>query len=584
MRPIAGHWLAVYLFVLLLISGIWIGSPRILPLIWIALFALSSLVVLREFPLDLVPRDPMRLSARDVILAAIVSTPVFTYLAMTWRQEFPYGGDQTLHNGAGLEAFAFWWWLPWIIAVAAVVAVIYRPRLSPIALVVLALAGCATPQVMTFSGWYPATLHFFTVPLHALPFDSSLNPERLLNALSIPIWLLVLRPRIIGRSADWMSAAIGVFLFWQKDVVYYFSSGYLEPWAIVLLLTAGEHLVRFESRMLWRPLLLLGAAAVIKEHVVISLPVVASIYFPFRASWLERLRHVVITAVAIAPFTLFFFLRRSFRPVQSMLPLARAFSGAHLMAFAGRAKLQFGAALPIVIVALGALIFFAFRRRAFAALFAAAAIDWIFFFGAGMQQQWTGYPRINLVPLAYIAIALGFLVETLGTRVRVAAIAVIVAVNIFVLVPFFVAAGRSDTSRNFIEHVEVPIFFPIRESIARAEQAGLLSAREPIALLNNGKNFSGDFYPGPMQDLYPDLAARHPTAIQSFAHDPQRCRCAGVANIAIFIRFDNLGVTHPKLAVIESEAAQCRQEMQATCMRTLTIENEGVVVGMIGRR
>src|SRR6266850_5561321 len=109
-----------------------------------------------------------------------------------------------------------------------------------------------------------------------------------------------------------MSLAVGVFLFWQKDVVYYFSSGYLEPWAIVLLLTAGEHLVRFDSAMIWKPLLLLGAAAMIKEHVIISLPVVALFYFPIRSSWQERLRYIVIVAVAVSPFTLFFFLRRSF--------------------------------------------------------------------------------------------------------------------------------------------------------------------------------------------------------------------------------------------------------------------------------
>ena len=265
------------------------------------------------------------------------------------------------------------------------------------------------------------------------------------------------------------------------------------------------------------------------------------------------------------------------------MPVSRAFSGAHMTEFFARAQLQFGAALPLVLVAIAALLYFAFRGRAFAALLAAAVIDWAFFFSAGMQQQWTGYPRISLVPLAYAAIALGFLVESLGGRSRAIAIAVIATVNAFVLIPFIAAATRSDTSRNFIEHVEVPIFFPIRESIARGERAGFIAPHDTIALLNNGKNFSNDFYPGPMPDLYPDLAARHPTRIQSFARDPQRCRCSGQgANIAIFIRFENLGTSHPKRAMIESEAEQCRQEMRATCRRTMPIENEGVIVGMIG--
>jgi len=156
------------------------------------------LVVIYEMPLEVQPRDRVRLTMHDVALAAIVSAPVFTYLAITWTQEFPYGGDQTLHNGAALEAFAFWWWLPWLIAIAALAVVIRWPRTSLPALILLGLIGIATAQVLTFVGWYPATLHFFTVPLHALPFRSSLNPERLLNALSILAWLLVLRPRIVG--------------------------------------------------------------------------------------------------------------------------------------------------------------------------------------------------------------------------------------------------------------------------------------------------------------------------------------------------------------------------------------------------
>ena len=50
-------------------------------------------------------------------------------------------------------------------------------------------------------------------------------------------------------------------LFWQKDVVYYFTSGYLEAWAIVLVLTALEHLVVYDDEAIWRPLLLLGTPA-----------------------------------------------------------------------------------------------------------------------------------------------------------------------------------------------------------------------------------------------------------------------------------------------------------------------------------
>ncbi|HYM62131.1 MAG TPA: hypothetical protein VEZ11_14715 [Thermoanaerobaculia bacterium] len=584
----SGQWLGVYLLVVIFVSGAWIGSLSLVPLAWIAIVALAAVVSTREIPLEISSSDRPTLSTRDWMFAAIAAAPVLAFLAITWAQEFPYGGDQSFHNGAALEAFAFWWWLPWISGVAALVVIISRPKLSLPALILLALIGIAAGPALVFAGRYPGTLHFAAVPLHALPFRSPLNAERLINTLSIPMWLLVLRPWIIGRAAGWSTLAAGLFLFWQKDVVYYFSSGYLEPWAIVLLLTAGEHLVRFDSKMLWRPLLLLGAAAMVKEHVIFSLPVIAFFYFPFRGSWRERLHHLAITGVSIAPFCLFFLLRMSFRPSQGLLPVAVAFSGSHLAAFADRVGVQFGAALPAVIGAVVALLVLGFRRRAFAALLVAAAADWFFFFSAGVQQPWVGYPRTNLVPLAYAAIALGHLCERVAGRSRsvaVGLIGIVALLNGLELAPFLRAGTQPDSVRNFTEHSDAPIFYPIREAIARAESAGLISPHQPIALLNNGKRIFSLFYPGPIQEQYPDLAARYHASVQSFAGDPKRCRCSGQAtNVALFIHFTNLGASLPQRAIIESEGDQCRQEMLATCRRTLPVENEGVVVGMVGSR
>jgi len=333
-------------------------------------------------------------------------------------------------------------------------------------------------------------------------------------------------------------------------------------------LTAGEHLVRFGPEMIWRPLLLVGAAAMVKEHLILSLPVVALIYFPFRASWRERLHYIVIVATAIAPFALFFFVRASFKTWQGARPITHAFSGEHFAAFAHRVQVEFGAAMPIVIFAFAALIVLGFRSRAFAALLAAAALDWLFFFTASVQQPWVGYPRTNLVPLAYAAIALGYVVE----RSRIGAVVWIALIGILhgvVLGPFLRDATRPDSARNFFEHSDAPIFYPIREGMR------FLAPNEPVALLNNGKWTYFFFYPGPIKEQYPDLAASHRILVKSFAGTPQRCRCSSDgANLALFIRFAN--------PAIESEALQCRQEMLATCGRTQPIEHEGALVGLVG--
>jgi len=518
-------------------------------------------------PSSAAQRPPLRV--RDWLVAALASAPAFAYLALTWSQEFPYGGDQTYHNGAALEAYAFWWWLPWLCALAALVIVVRRPQIALPALILLWLISIAAGSALSFAGRYPGILHFVSVPLRVLPFRSPLNVERLLNALSIPVWLLVLRPLIVRRAADISALTVALFLFWQKDNVYYFTSGYLEPWAIVLLLTAAEHLVRFDREMIWRPILLIGAAAMIKEHVILSLPVIALIYFPFRASRRERLHYILTVATAIAPFILFFFVRASFKTWRGAWPLADAFSGEHLAAFAHRVQLQYGAATSIVILAFCALIVLGMRSRAFAALLAAAALDWLFFFTAGVQQPWVGYPRTSLVPLAYAAIALGYVVERSRTIGAATLLALIALLNGIMLVPFLRDAARPDDARNFFEHSDAPIFYPIREGMR------LLAPNEPVALLNNGKWTYFFFYPGPIHEQYPDLAAMHRVLIKSFAGNPQRCRCTSEgANLALFIRVDN--------PTIESEAEQCRQEMLASCGRTRPITHEGVLVGLVG--
>src|SRR5205807_1876765 len=71
--------------------------------------------------------------------------------------------------------------------------------------------------------------------------------------------------------------------------------------AIVLMLTAGEHLLRFGRRAVWRPLLLLGIAALIKETTILALPVVTMAFLPKRERW----PYVATAAAAVTPFALY---------------------------------------------------------------------------------------------------------------------------------------------------------------------------------------------------------------------------------------------------------------------------------------
>jgi hypothetical protein len=609
--------LTVYLFAVILVSGVWIGTPGRFPLIWIAALAVGAVTQTLTFRLALPDGLPVRANARDALLAIAASAPALVYLIATWRQEFPYLGDQWLHNAGGIEAYEFWWPFAWIVAAAAIASVIWRVRRhedSPAALIALAAvvaAGLAMPHPLSFAGRYPGTLHFFSVPLRVMMHATSpLNVERLLNALSIPIWLLVLRPLIVRRHVDIFAITVAAMLFWQKDNAYYFTSGYLEPWAIVLLLVAAEHLVRFESEAVWRPLLLLGSAAMVKEQLILGLPIVAAIYFPFRGSRRAQAEHVLVTAVAATPFALFWRVHELFKSWAAAAPVpSEALSAAHFALFRDRIALQFGIAIPLVLVAVALLILFAVRLRAFAALACTAAADFTVIYFARILQPWAGYPRLNLVPLAFAAVALGYAFErlvqartrasvphvpvpnagpSLWSRPRVARtlfsvlLLLGVALNCIPLVSAIRDAFRPSSARSFIEHSDAPLFFPIREAI----EASQLVAGSRIDVLTDGKRIFQFFWPGPLVDQYPDLAARYRLRSASFTGNASRCRCIdpAITQLAVFIRFTNLGTRIPQRDAIAAEAQQCEGEIRRTCKRVSEVRNENALVGLVGAK
>jgi hypothetical protein len=561
-----GGVLPRWLFAVLLASGVWIGTTPAMAAVWVAVIAIAYAV--RSWILPLPPEraeDPSLL--RSLAVALFAALPTFVYLFATWNQEFPYNGDQKHHNGRALEAFIFWWPWRWIVAVAAILVVVRwaRPRTAVAAVALLPILGCSFYWPYAFAGQYPGTLHFIAVPLHFLSLSHPLNVERTLNALTIPAWLLVLRPLILRKPATFATLATSALLFWQKDVVYYFASGYLEPWAVVLLLTALEHLVIFDAEALWRPLLLIGTAAIVKEQFVIALPVVAAVYFPRRDRW----RHILLTLTALAPFTLFFALRASFHTWSGTLP---AFND-RFATYARNVTAQFGPALAVVVVGLISLLALA-RRRAFLAIFLVAAADAAFFYMARVQQPWTGYSRTNMVPLVCAAIGLGAVTDRLPKGWAAAAVAAVVACNVVPLIPAMRLAFGPDTARNFLEHDDAAMFFPIRAAITAGERAGLIHPGDEVRVLNDGRRVFIWFWGGPIEDQYPDLASRYRLRIVSFSGAPARCRCtSGAAQLAVFIAFHNLGVAMPQRGTIEAESAQCRAAMRATCARTIALDD-----------
>ena len=126
---------------------------------------------------------------------------------------------------------------------------------------------------------YPGGVYFFSLPLivlaTAMEWASPLNAQRLTNVLAILAWLLLLRPLLLNRRPNAGALLFGSLFFFHKDVVYYFSTAYLEPWGVMVGALTVEYLFLSERDFKpWVPCLLVGAGAAFKENVILMLPFV----------------------------------------------------------------------------------------------------------------------------------------------------------------------------------------------------------------------------------------------------------------------------------------------------------------------
>lgn len=547
-------------------AGVWVFGRSIPLPLWLIAVVIAAGFWRWPFALEPVPASA-RIGLRDIAVTILISAPSIVNLIGTWRGEFPTSGDQFVHNSYDIEAFELWWpwlWIAGVVAIAAVArnATSLAPLVGFAAVAILAMFDIRGGFVVR----YPALLHFFTVPFRALmPARYPIDIERLVNIAAIPVWLLVLRPRLLGRRVDLFAITAGTLLFWQKDVVYYMTSAYLEPWAFVLMLTAAEALMR--GVPMWIALTLIGTAALFKDQMIIALPVAALLFF--------SRRNAILATIAMMPFALW-----ALRAGSNVLRGAglAAVPLDHASKWIQRVTVQFQSVLPVIALAVVTLIVLAFRNRGALALLIAAIADAAIFFFSPMQREWPGYPRVTLVPLAFVAVALAFALERFGRKALIAAAAIVV-LNIIPLAPFLGTAFATSDERNFFEHRDAPIFYPVREIL---DHQHIVPMGGRVDILYNARHIRGVNFPVLMQDAYPDLAARYRLQVKSFASMDQRCRCtSGVANLAVFIRFAGLGAARPERAAIEAEAAQCRSILAATCHRQITVQHNGAIVGVL---
>ena len=465
------------------------------------------------------PREPLRWF--NAVLGAVIVAPLIVTFAFGINRDFPFSGDHYFHVGQAYR-IAFWWLSPpasavvhvptlddvaallrhpaglllsraaLTTAIVAITALVYRrQRCAALGVATIAVVGWGLCEQTIFVR-YPAGGYMLVMPFLGPAFLLH-NIElagRVANVLAPLVWLFALRPWLIGRWPDVRVLAFAVAMFWQQDVIYYFDTVYMEPWAVVLCLLAIELLIDRGEEGAPLACLLIGAAATVKEPVIFALPLV----WLAGAPWRSASSAVRLTGCAFAagvPFVLYFLARNSVAedpaeisrglhfglPPGPILPYAQEYVHRLAASFTSASGVLFLVALVLLAVLI---VRVPGRRLAIACVGSAGLVLVAFFLAERDSLAWVGYFRFLLLALPFLAAGLLAAAGAVAPRWAAAlGIAALLLQTSSAAVAIARAAGPI-AGLNFVENYDAPLFFPMKSLIAEARAKGLIATDATI--------------------------------------------------------------------------------------------------------
>ena len=556
---------------------------------WVGWFPLAVTLALDRFwPVSLTAVRSRRSLFETVplIACALLCAAILAHVALTAREEFGFGGDEGYHLSA-TRAFALYYLRagPLLAAVLIVFALArwkVRRYAASIAMASLLAASLALPASALF-GRYPTAFYHLATPLNVI-FEIAGSPypftaNHIVNALSLPAWLFVLRPLIIGRWPDWRLLPVALLVYLQPQAIVYLGSALLEPWAFVFLLLALEALVALEPGERWIAVPLAATATFFKETAILLLPTVWLIGCVEWKGWRPSLRRGAIGAgmASVTPFLTYYAVRRGMQ-IDRTFELAAAndiWTRARVDEWLLNVRAQLGASgmfgLVLVIVA-------AARHWLW---IATAALLALFFFGDAASIPYTGYGRFLAYSLLAVCGALFVVTYRWSARrpTLAAGSAIIAALQIVPFARTLALDLEPDYMRNSMEWNGALIRLPIRALAGRIPglRGGDQVRRVRIV------TFSTD--PISLQVAYPDLTERLPLAgdQQTLATADCRCRDNAEAVIAGFEWPAHFGATAAARSIFDQVSSTCVRQIETTCVANLLEKHpSGAVVGALG--
>jgi len=551
---------------------------------WLVLALVAGLDQYGPAPRWRRPRPSWPPERTPLVASAAICALLLAHLALTWREEFGFSGDEGYHLSA-TRTFAIYFMRagPLLAAVLLLYAVLLMKGVrhaTTVAMAGLLAASYALPQSTMF-GRYPAGFYLLATPLNVM-FDVLNSPyphtaSHVMNVLSVPAWLFALRPIVIGRWPDWQVLPVAVLIYFQGPALVYLGSTLIEPWSIVFLLLSIEALVALPADQRWVAVVLATVAAAFKETAILLLPTIWVLACVEWRGYRPSLRAHALAAgmAAVACFAVYYLVRRDaeIHRIVAVASAADVWRSTRLVEWLTNVT----AALGVTAVAGVALLFVGALRHVAWAITTLALV--MFFFVDALGVPYTGYSRY----LAFALVALsGAIFATMyrvsDRRLLLAIPLVMVALQAWPMARVFALDLRPDYERNSLEWNGSLIRLPIRALIRRLPS---LAGQTPTSV--RVVTFDTDLIS--LRVVYPDLAARYELRPDGYAASFEACSCRDdtEAVLAAFEWPAHFADRPGQREAFHQRASSCRARIEATC-RAVEIErnDSGEAVGVIG--
>jgi len=493
----------IYLFSLVFLTGLWANFDVSF---WPAVLLLAALPsILRRFDHEktnysrLLSSKNILFEKKHFLLSLLLGLPALLQAVFVNVGETPFSGDHHYHLDATRHIFSFYGNSAWIIAVLGLLFLFHKKgsRISYFPLAILVLWGASyfiEPPIEVAR--YPGGFYFLTLPMVLVQKIFFVIPPlfvvNVTNAISIFLYLWVLRPWIFKRQVDAAAIFITLAFYWQKDVVYYSASSYLEPWSLVAALISIEALLTQDKRD-WLACWCIGAGAMIKEQIIIFLPFVwlASFATSFKKPKTELPRALAHGLISGIPFLIYYSSRKNlgiWRKVD-LLGFTESFTKERLLLFLARQAEQFGHFYILAIV--GIFVFLGYYRaknkKAYPLLLMATLAQGYIFFADKLTATFAyeGYPRFHLQIYALLTmLSLPFFLNVKNKRLLLPLFIVVAVLQLGPTLNLLDVSLLHRWKLVQFEHRDSPQYYPYEEITRKAANDGLLKTGDEIKVNN----------------------------------------------------------------------------------------------------